>query len=183
MSIGGAGSGPTMGLPPVVVEVILLRVSARDRACLQYRACRSGLSSSVTPDELALRIWLGAGSGTSVSVVHSTSWRFEAGLGVVLTYAALPDPDPEADAVELVSPTVVCSEDPRRPQPQGLHGHHVAAHAVRHLNDLAGRDPTVAAAARAEEHAELWEQIHRAAQRVPTLTFRDAHPLPIHAHM
>ena len=108
-------------------------------------------------------------------MVHSTSWRYEPGVGVVLTYVAVPDPDPGAPAVELFAPTVVCSDDAVRPQPRDLHGHHVAAHAVRHLRDLADRDPTVAAAAQHADHSDLWSCIRHVAGSVPTLTYGDAH--------
>jgi len=166
MSIGG---------PAVVVEVLFLRVHGPEKASLEYRSCRSPLTGSSVPDDLALQACGAGGAGGEVSVVHSTSWRYEPGVGVVLTYVAVPDPEPGAPAVELLAPTVVCSEDAVRPQPPGLHGHHVAAHAVRHLSELVHRDPTVAAATRLDGHADLWSCIRHVAGSVPTLTYGDAH--------
>lgn len=164
--------------PAVVVEVLFLRVCGRDKGLLGYRVCRLPLTGSSSPDDRAVQA-CGAGgaggAGGAVSVVHSTSWRYEPGAGVVLTYVAVPDPDPGAPAVELLTPTVVCSEDAVRPQPRDLHDHHVAAHAVRHLSELADRDPTVATAARQDGHQELWSCIRHVAGSVPTLTFSDAH--------
>jgi hypothetical protein len=66
---------------------------------------------------------------------------------VVLTYAVVPDPRPDLPAEPLPRVGIVCSPDPLHPSPDGLHDHHVAAHAVRHLAYLAGTDPTVARAA------------------------------------
>lgn len=158
--------------PVVVVEVLFLRVSGHREAALGYRICRSPLTGSSAPDDLAVQACRAAGA---VSVVHSTSWRYEPGVGVVLTYVAVPDPEPGARAVELLAPTVVCSEDAVRPQPRDLHDHHVVAHAVRHLSELADRDPTVAAAAREDRHQDLWTCIRQVAGSVPTLTYGDAH--------
>lgn len=158
--------------PAVVVEVLFLRVSGRENAGLAYRTRRSPVTGCAAPDDLAVQA---CGAGAAVSVVHSTSWRYEPGVGVVLTYVAVPDPEPDTAAMELLAPTVVCSEDATRPQPPGLHGHHVAAHAVRHLSELADRDPTVATAAQTDGHQELWSCIRHVAGSVPTRTYDDAH--------
>jgi len=173
---GRVNDGVTSGHPAaVLVEVLYLRVDRAGEPGLAYRTVRHPLDGGTTPDELAGQ----AGPSGAGSVVHSTSWRHEVGVGVVLTYAALPDPDPSVPAETLVAPTVVCSEDATRPQPHGLHGHHVAAHAVRHLAELAERDPTVAVAAREREHHELWRQVRRVAGSTPTLSFREAHAPPL----
>lgn len=96
-----------------------------------------------------------------MSVVHSTSWRLEAGVGVVLTYAALPDPDPDGSRGGAGVPDCRLLGGPRLLQPPGLHGHHVASHAVRHLSDLLGHDPTVAEAAQEAGHTDLWGRVRR----------------------
>ncbi|MGD9529963.1 hypothetical protein [Pseudonocardia sp.] len=113
----------------------------------------------------------GAGSvpvAGPATVCHSTSWRHEAGT-VVLTYAALPDPRPGLPAATLDAPAVLCSEDPLRPAPAGLHGHHVVAHAVRHLAYLAAHDPVVARAA-AADRTGVWRAVLHGAAGMPVGT-------------
>ena len=94
---------------------------------------------------------------------------------MVLTYAAVPDPDPAAGAVDLSAPAVVCSGDPLRPSPPGLHSHHVAAHAVRHLADLLHRDPGIAEAVRTSRRPEVWDAVERSAVGMPTGIHDRAH--------
>jgi hypothetical protein len=188
---------------PVQVEVIYLRLqgalpggdsggpgdgsSTRDEAAegrgpaqLAYRTRAASLPRGLTPDELARRLSRGEGvddpRATGVGeVIHSTSWRFDPVAGVVLTYVVLPDPGPAAPARILHEPAVVCSGDPRRPAPPVLHDHHIVAHAVRHLADLAGRDPAIITAAREPASADLWTAIIDVAQRIPTGTHVAAH--------
>ncbi|MGJ7441750.1 hypothetical protein [Aquipuribacter sp. MA13-6] len=158
--------------PSVQVEVLLLR-SGRDGG-VAYRTVRRRLDGDADPDLVAAA----ACDGDRVRVLHSTSWRHVAGEGVVLTYAALPDPDLAADSSPLVAPAVVSSGDPLRPTPEQLHPHHVAAHAVRHLAELAGRDPAVRTAAEGawdEAERELWRRVVALAPLVPTGTHEAVH--------
>ncbi|GAA1642349.1 hypothetical protein GCM10009828_083800 [Actinoplanes couchii] len=111
-------------------------------ARLTYRVSEHRLDGDVHPDEVARRL---AGSG-QVDVLHSTSWRFEAGR-IVLTYVALPDPDPH-DATDLDPATgIVSGDDPLSPSPAHVERTAVAAHACRHLAFLRHTDPLVAGAA------------------------------------
>ncbi|WP_340290965.1 hypothetical protein [Aquipuribacter hungaricus] len=138
-----------MGVDPpagVHVEVLLLRLVSTPGGgpALASRTVRAPLGDG-TPDEVARRLATRPAvtdravvdraattrPDADLELLHSTSWRFEPGEGVVLTYAALPDPDPTAPAVPLLHPAVVSSGDPVRPQPDLLHPHHVVAHAVR----------------------------------------------------
>lgn len=161
------------GLPVVHVEVLLLRCGSDGGVA--YRTARRRLGGATTPDRVAASA---CGDVDRVRVLHSTSWRHVVGEGVVLTYVAVPDPDPAAHATDLVAPAVVSSGDPLRPTPDELHQHHVAAHAVRHLAELAGRDPAVRAAAdRPADDAEreLWRRVRDLAPLVPTGTHEAAH--------
>ncbi len=138
----------------VDVEVVLFHLGA---AGLLHRVLRAPLPDGVDPDEMALLL-----SGAArPDVSHSTSWRTEGDL-LVLTYAVLPDPDPHGEG-ELLSSGIVTSGDPTRPRPSELGVHHVAAHAARHLAYLCATDPTVAQAARASTHSDLWNAIAAAA--------------------
>ncbi|MGE3287127.1 MAG: hypothetical protein AB7J32_13635 [Pseudonocardia sp.] len=110
----------------------------------------------------------GGAAPAAGTVCHSTSWRHEAGT-VVLTYAALPDPHPGLPAAPLDAPAVLCSADPLRPAPAGLHGHHVAAHAVRHLAYLAAHDPVVARAA-GQDRTGVWRAVLHSAAGMPVGT-------------
>lgn len=158
----------------VRVEVVFLRADG-DQATLQYRFTHAAMSGEQHPDDVAAALVRAGGRGTQVDVLHSTSWRYESGAGVVLTYAALPDPDRDAPATALLAPSVVASGDPLRPSPDLVHAHHVAAHAVRHLAELAQRDPAVVAAAARPEHHGLWRAIATAAATTPTGTHAEVH--------
>lgn len=148
----------------VEVEVLVLRASGSG---LGYRTLRGPLRGGEDPDTGALRM-----AGTSApELCHSTSWRFERPSTVVLSYAVLPDPQPDEPALPLHSPSVVCSGDPGHPTPPVLHAHHVVAHAVRHLAYLAEHDPAIAAVAT----GALWSAIRAVAERIPTGTHPEVH--------
>ena len=76
---------------------------------------------------------------------------------MVLTYAALPDPEPAAtQPIDPYRP-VPYALDPLYPALAGIGPHDVALHACRHLAYLWRTDPVVALAADAAP--ELWELI------------------------
>lgn len=154
---------------PVAIELVLLRV---DAGTPHYRTARVPLPAGCTPDEAALHAATAA-CGVRPAICHSTSWRFEQADTLVLTYAALPDADVGSASEPLTAPAVVSSGDPLRPAPEQLHGHHVAAHAVRHLALLAREDPTVATVAAADP--VTWAALGAAADRTPTGTHASVH--------
>ena len=154
------------------IEVLLLRPLGTG---LAYRALRMPLEGA-TPDDSALAL---SGAATFGSVCHSTSWRHVAPSTLVLTYAALPDPEPALPAVPLRSPAVLSSGDALRPGPADLHEHHVVAHAVRHLAMLSREDPTIAATV-ARDRA-LWAAVRRTAAGLRTGTHDELLAGP-HAH-
>ena len=153
----------------VAVEVVLLRLVPGTG--LAYRAVRVPVATGQDLDAAALAA---SGLQDDTAVLHSTSWRQETGT-VVLTYAALPDPDETSPAVPLTAPSVVAGGTSLRPSPEVLHLHHVVAHAVRHLSDLAVRDPVVRAAA--DRRPELWQAVLATAVGIPTGTHDVAHAL------
>jgi len=183
LRLQGAQPGGGMGTPDASDREPSSGEDAGDRqrkGRLAYRTRTAVLPHGLTPDELARRLTWGvhldqARAPGVGEVVHSTSWRFNPGAGVVLTYVVLPDPDPVAPARTLWEPAVVCSGDARRPAPPVLHEHHVVAHAVRHLADLAGRDPAIIAAAAELDTADLWAAILLQARQIPTGTHAAAH--------
>lgn len=150
----------------VEVELLILRALHGDGP-VGYRLLRAPLGGGQTPDAVALA--LAGPVRMAGAVCHSTSWRHD-GVGLVVTYAALPDPCPELAAAPLRNPGVLSSGDPLRPGPRLLHDHHVVAHAVRHLAHLAATDPVIAAVARTPEQASLWAAIVEAAAATPTGT-------------
>ena len=154
---------------PVVVEVVLLRLHGD--GALAHRHVSAVAPAGTDLDDHALAL---AGPLADDAVLHSTSWRQD-GDRLVLTYAALPDPDPVAPAQPLLTPSIVAGSTSLRPSPEVLHEHHVAAHAVRHLADLAERDPVVTAAA--AQDPLLWAAVARTARRPPTGTHDAAHAL------
>lgn len=157
------------------VEVVFLRPDGVSEATLRYRFAAATVSNGSCPDDVAAALAGVDRPGSLVGVLHSTSWRHEARGGLVLTYAALPDPDLTAPATALTSPSVVASGDPLRPSPDLVHAHHIAAHAVRHLADLAERDPAISAVARRPEHRSLWQAMSTVAATTPTGTHAEVH--------
>ncbi|GAA0276540.1 hypothetical protein GCM10009539_75440 [Cryptosporangium japonicum] len=93
------------------------------------------LTGSRHPDDVALEVVGQQAPG----LLHSTSWR-HTGDGLVLTYAALPDPEPQRTAQLIGSRVLAASDDPRRPSPAAIEIEQVAVHACRHLAWLARTD-------------------------------------------
>jgi hypothetical protein len=137
----------------VSVETVLLGVADTH---LTYRIAAGPLGDH-HPDAVA-RTLAGLDHSRIGALLHSTSWRYGS-HGVILTYAALPDPDP-AGAIALddpIEPPV--SHDPLAPSPTHVHAAQVAAHACRHLAYLRHTDPVVAAVAR--ESPRMWSLLAR----------------------
>lgn len=156
----------------VTLEVVLLSVAAD--GTLAYRVLTSHLPAGADPDATALAVsGLDHHPPIAGAVSHSTSWRAGPDRGVVLTYTAVPDPEPTG-AVPLNEPSIVCSADPLRPAPAGLHAHHVAAHGARHLAYLAHTDPTVRCSATTAP--EIWALLARTAC-APVAPHDQAHDL------
>jgi hypothetical protein len=146
----------------VAVEALLLRRLPDGR--LAFRLVSAPASADEDLDRFAHAL-AGPLDGAGGAVLHSTSWRVDRPGRLVVTYAALPDPEPALPAVPLVEPAVVVGPTALRPSPLELHDHHVAAHAVRHLADLAERDPVVRSAAALQP--ELWAAVAATAARTP----------------
>jgi hypothetical protein len=138
MEPGGDSSPGSVAMIPgvrVLVEVVLL--STRGGGVC-FRAVTRWLDTGEHPDACARSL-----AGAGVGLLHSTSWRPAAG-GIVLTYAALPDPDPEAPAEPVPDLPAVHGADPLAPSPAAVRPVDVAAHACRHLAFLRHTDPHVA---------------------------------------
>lgn len=125
---------------------------------LRFRTRIAALADGAHPDALAHQL---AGFGDRrdpASLSHSTSWRF-ADSRIVLTYVALPDPQPDAATLEVPLDATARGADPLAPTPQEIRPVDVAAHACRHLAFLHRTDPVVAAAAAREP--VLWQLVDR----------------------
>jgi hypothetical protein len=161
----------------VVVEALLLR--HLDDGSLAFRQVTGQAPDDADLDRCAHAL-AGPLDAAAGAVLHSTSWRVDRPGRLVVTYAALPDPVPYLPAVPLVEPAVVVGPTALRPSPLELHAHHVAAHAVRHLADLAERDPVVRAAA--ARSPALWAAVASTAARTPAADSHDqAHRLAAQA--
>lgn len=136
---------------PSTVEVLLFSEAG---GLLRFRAVRERLDPATHPDDLA-RGLSGLTACTPGAALHSTSWRYE-DAGVVLTYAALPDPRPW-DTRPVVLDAMVSGAGPLSPSPIALDLGAVAAHACRHLALLVTTDDDVALAAR--ELPGLWDLV------------------------
>ena len=134
------------------METLLL--GAR-RGHLTYRVARQDLRDNEHPDAAARRLAGFTGdTPPDGGILHSTSWRFAAGQ-IVLTYAALPDPDPSTAAVLHPPHEPARGADPLTPSPPQVAQADVAAHACRHLAFLHHNDPAVAAAS--HRQPALWK--------------------------
>ncbi len=146
------------------VEVVLLATD--DEGVLAWRAQVVDLDDAGDPDDAAWAVVRAAGGTLS----HSTSWRWD-GERVVLTYATVLPTAADETFESLPEPAIVGSHDVTHPRPRIVHGHHVAAHAIQHLADLARRDPVVRASSQRTETARTWAAIGAVAASIPT----DAH--------
>jgi hypothetical protein len=86
-------------------------------------------------------------------MLHSTSWRHTT-AGLVLTYAALPDPLPHLAEADVAADGMRAGAGPLMPSPPSIDSQAVAAHACRHLALLHTSDPLAADAAR--HQPDLW---------------------------
>ncbi|WP_148308159.1 hypothetical protein [Actinoplanes friuliensis] len=132
----------------VVVETFLLGTTG---GRLTYRTASRALTDDEHPDAVARALAGVAADG----LLHSTSWRFASGR-IVLTYAALPDPDPgSATVVRAPGQTLAAGDGPLSPSPGRVDADDVAVHACRHLAFLRRTDPVVKASA--ARHRVLWD--------------------------
>jgi len=125
----------------VSVETLMLRVDAGGR--WSYRSASAIPQPGESPDETARRLG-GVSAADPGTVVHSTSWRYEPGGTVVLTYAICPDPEPWRPATEAPVLEIARGPAPAAPSPDRFSLVNVVAHAVRHLAFLMAEDPVVA---------------------------------------
>lgn len=132
---------------PIAVEVLILRLDGHGRWC--YRHLTTAPAAGEAPDRAARRL-AGVPADAARTVVHSTSWRYEAGGRVVLSYAVCPDPWPNLPATPLPEPRVARGGGPATPTPDVVRPEHVAAHALGHLALLLDTDPVVRGALAAE---------------------------------
>ncbi len=139
---------------PVRVEAVLLGTRG---GRLTYRVMQRPLRTGQHPDAVARSLTLADGTTDGGALLHSTSWRYEPGA-VVLTYAALPDPDP-TDATVLPGPVPGPDADPLAPCRPQVRLDHVVSHACRHLAWLRYTDRVVAERAARVPH--LWALIDR----------------------
>lgn len=161
------------GAHRVVVEVIHLHHERASRS-FTWRVTSAPLSAGTDPDDAALAL-LRDRAHRRGTVCHSTSWRWSPEDALVLTYATVStegDPDP---VVGLDGTFVVTSGDAMRPRPPQVHAHHVAAHAVQHLADLAQRDPAIRAVAHEPENQAAWRDLRTVARDLRTSTHERPH--------
>jgi hypothetical protein len=132
---------------PVRIELIIL---AADGDRLTYRTVQRRLTARAEPDAVAKAAW-GLPPGVPDGLLHSTSWRHEAGE-VVLTYVAIPDADGSAERMPVAG-WIAQGEDGMKPSPN-VDLAEVAAHAARHLAFLRRTDDELAGALSAHPAVE-----------------------------
>jgi hypothetical protein len=147
---GDEPPGSAAMIPGVRAHVETVLLSTRGgRLC--FRTVSRPLGIGEHPDACARSL-----AGHGVGLLHSTSWRHTAD-GLLLTYVALPDPDPSAPAEPVLDLPVTRGPDPLTPSPAVVRPVDVAAHACRHLAFLRHTDPQVAGVAAGA--GELWDLI------------------------
>lgn len=139
--------------PGVTVCIETLLLGVRDNR-LTYRVAEHALGDEDHPDDLARRLAGFGEAGDARQVLHSTSWRFSAGR-IVLTYAALPDPDPSGAMLVAGPGTTASGVDAVTPSPEHVAQADVVTHAARHLAFLHHTDELVAQAA--ARHPRMWD--------------------------
>jgi len=143
-AVGVPAPAATSGRAGVVIEVVHLRADMSGR--WHYRRTAEDLPAWTEPDRAARSLAGLDDISAPNAVLHSTSWRYDPAGHVVLTYAVLPDLDPEAAAKPLPSMEIARGQHHAHPAPVAAGPDHVAAHAIRHLAWLASTDPIVTAA-------------------------------------
>lgn len=123
----------------LTLEVFIVRLLA-DR--VRYRRCELPLADrDMAPDCVVRDLVEGrlqeSPLGIDRYLSHSTSWRYEASVGVVLTYLVCIDGSDPADEdwCELRADdfALALSDDPRRPGPARVGEREVLSHGIRHL--------------------------------------------------
>jgi hypothetical protein len=135
---------------PVRVQVELFQVALADDARLWYLRREAPLDTR-GPDVAVAELQRGAPGAAvffdgSPAIVHSTSWRFEAGGTVVLTYLAFGEKLAARNFAHADVQSILWRQlpglgatDPDRPRPTVLHHEDVLSHGLRHLALLAKR--------------------------------------------
>jgi|GEM_PF-3954934 len=128
----------------VVLEVFFMTMTGT--ACFRYAVRRLDITAcGGDPDERVRHLIMDIGDeGVAVKrdlcFIHSTSWRYEHGQTIVLTYLAYSDrmtfSEGIATVFSLTDAPLATSADPGRPRPTEIREEQVAAHAIRHLSFL-----------------------------------------------
>ncbi|MFC4530734.1 hypothetical protein [Sphaerisporangium dianthi] len=126
----------------VTIETLALRVDLS--GSWAYRRLVTTPLPGESPDQAARRV-SGVSADQTAVTVHSTSWRYEPGGEVVLTYAVCPDPWTHLPAVRLPYMRVARGGAPATPSPVDMTVANVVAHGIRHLAYLKVTDPVVRA--------------------------------------
>jgi hypothetical protein len=152
---GRAGDKPAAKKMParelgtkVIIE--LFQVVLLDKESLRYLR-RSAPLEGRSPDAVLAELQRGEGQAAGFlagvpAIVHSTSWRYEDGSTIVLTYLAYAEELAASTSSHQNARTLlvkdlpgVGSTDPDRPRPPVLRQEDVLAHGLRHLALLARR--------------------------------------------
>lgn len=116
-----------------------------------YNRCSKDISgAAINPDSAAQSLLDSLGFPNavpgSIALVHSTSWRFEEGGRLVLTYLAycrLTPPDPRIPlTLPCIETECAVQSDPLNPRPREIRTLHVLSHGLRHLSFLVQQDET-----------------------------------------
>ncbi len=109
------------------------------------------------------------------ALLHSTSWRWDPTVGLVLTYLCCPDPRPEVDGtmVPAAGRHAGVEENPSRPHNPEVELSDILHHGIDHLAWLSDHHPHLTNGVR-DVAPDLWDAIrlagrHRAIQIVDSI--------------
>ena len=156
--ICGAAEDPAQ--TAVAVEVFTVALAGVDDASLVFTRSEGPLVGGINPDQRARE--LASEATGELRLIHSTSWRWESGGQIVLTYVAWAgngDLAPSARPLPELAPPG--PTDPLHPRPPEIGELDPLAHGLRHLAFLlsTGTDGSVAEALgpRARERLRRFE--------------------------
>lgn len=128
----------------VHLEIVFVQLVGEE--AVRYFITRKELSDRTKdPDDLVLsELALTQAGGAPIHpedcIVHSTSWRYDPGHSIVLTYMVYTDrvlfQAPKARVLDLADAPMASSPDPSRPRPRHIEEAHVVAHGIRHICHL-----------------------------------------------
>jgi len=132
-------SAPAPAVTRVAVEVFVVGLPPGGDGRLHFARREGALENGQDPDRRCRS--LAGDDAEAIAAIHSTSWRWEPGGRIVLTYVAwMKDGRLDPDARPLPPLPTPGPTDPLHPRPAEIRELDPLAHGLRHLAFLVQRD-------------------------------------------